>query len=270
LSSSNHETLVGLKTFYGSRDADENERDQNFERFYREMNRFSERWPKRSFKIISSYLDVDDDDEDSDLVNTVRLTVAWRLQDPERGQVAEGLSKVDATIYFYRENEMKIAYSTSQAWPRITTLNWHPLWGDRSIRIPEPNPRPQSGAHQSGLKVINSYWKQNGSVLALSGNPRDRDDPSLQMIYMSPSGQLSAQRIQKGTLLFGGRKSGNSYAGMAYAFSELCEPGAYKVKGAISKDKRTLTLSGKAPIYGPDCDFVGYRDSTLVFNLVRK
>ncbi|THD68136.1 MAG: hypothetical protein E7813_11585 [Bradyrhizobium sp.] len=111
-----------------------------------------------------------------------------------------------------------------------------------------------------GLKSVEPLWSHNGSVVRLIANGADR-----RFVYESPKNGLAAVGVGKGTLLFKGRRSGNSYSGDAYIFSH-CRPIAYKVSGAVSSDDRQVTMFGRAPIVNESCAVTSYRDDTLVFS----
>ncbi|MDI3561732.1 hypothetical protein [Bradyrhizobium sp. Arg816] len=129
------DALAQLKTYYRA-STDFDERDENFERFYRAKKQLVQEWPIRHFRVVSSKLA--EGDGDSDLVNILYTEVEWALADPRTGTKKKGTSKVDFTIYFYRENELHIAYGTSQAWPRITAERWQNISGDKSVTFPVP------------------------------------------------------------------------------------------------------------------------------------
>jgi hypothetical protein len=111
-----------------------------------------------------------------------------------------------------------------------------------------------------GLKSVEPLWTHNGSVMRLIANGGDR-----RFIYENPKDGLVAVGVEKGTLLFKGRRSGNSYSGNAYIFSH-CQPIAYEVSGTVSPDDRQITMYGRAPLVNESCVVAGYRDDTLVFN----
>src|SRR5262245_45534398 len=104
-----------------------------------------------------------------------------------------------------------------------------------------------------------SLWDHNGSVVVLEANGAAR-----KFLYRSPRPGLP---VASGTLLFSGKKDGNSYSGTAYVFSRKCGPLGYAVSGPVSDDQRTVTMYGKAPRVDSSCNVVAYRDDTLVFLL---
>jgi hypothetical protein len=108
-----------------------------------------------------------------------------------------------------------------------------------------------------------SIWVHNGSEISLvaSGNNR-------KLYYEKPRPTLAAQGVTRGTLLFDGRRNGNSYAGKAYVFSLGCPAVPYEVSGQVSSDERTINLAGRAPIRNKQCDVEGYRDDVLTFAFV--
>ena len=86
-----------------------------------------------------------------------------------------------------------------------------------------------------------SCWNHNGSIMRLkaSGNQR-------WFYYENPKSQLRRAGVTPGTLLFNGRKNGNSYSGTARRFSRFCvgNPLEYSVGGPVSGDQLRVTLMG--------------------------
>ena len=86
-----------------------------------------------------------------------------------------------------------------------------------------------------------SCWNHNGSIMRLkaSGNRR-------WFYYENPKPQLARAGVTPGTLLFDGRKNGNSYSGTARRFSRFCpgNPLEYSVGGPVSGDQLRVTLRG--------------------------
>src|SRR5947208_1099306 len=106
-----------------------------------------------------------------------------------------------------------------------------------------------------------SRWDHNGSLVSLSATGTRR-----QFHYQSPAADLLQIGVQPGTLLFDGRKVGNTYSGTAYVFSKVCGALPYATEGAVTPDQRTVTMYGKAPIVDSTCSVVQYRDDVLVFS----
>jgi tetratricopeptide (TPR) repeat protein len=83
-------------------------------------------------------------------------------------------------------------------------------------------------------------------------------------ISQQPRASLGGIGVSKGTLLFKGRKIGNTYAGKAFIYSK-CGAKVYDVTGPISDDQRQVTLYGRAPITDQRCNVRTYREDTLIF-----
>ena len=73
----------------------------------------------------------------------------------------------------------------------------------------------------------------------------------------------------KGSLLFEGTKSGDTYEGTAYVFSRHCGAHPYSVHGVVSFDSREVTLEGRAPAaFDATCGVTAYRQDFLRFTFV--
>lgn len=107
------------------------------------------------------------------------------------------------------------------------------------------------------LADANSYWEHNGSIVNLQDRGNGR-----WFYYHTPRNGLA---VQIGTLLFEGRKDGNTYTGTAYIFSPTCGKSGYRVKGSVSPNQTTIRLHGKAPRRDSNCKVIGYRNDELVF-----
>lgn len=110
------------------------------------------------------------------------------------------------------------------------------------------------------LTSTEPLWNHNGSVMRLIANGAER-----RFLYEMPREGLSSVGVSRGTLLFQGRKAGNSYSGTAYVFSQ-CGAQSYKVTGPVSDDQRQVTLVGRAPMLDGNCRVTRYRDDILVFS----
>lgn len=115
---------------------------------------------------------------------------------------------------------------------------------------------------KTGLRSAEPLWNHNGSTVRLIASGEDR-----RFVYESPKEGLAGVGVEKGTLLFRGKRNGGAYSGDAYIFSR-CGPKAYKVSGVVSQNDREITMRGRAPIVDGGCAVSGYRDDTLVFNFV--
>jgi hypothetical protein len=103
-----------------------------------------------------------------------------------------------------------------------------------------------------------SQWEHNGSIVTLRADGTERS-----FVYSSPRSGLP---VTAGTLLFKGKKDGDSYSGTAYSFSSRCRPIGYTVSGSVSSDQRTVTMYGKIPRRDGSCRTVKYDDDVLVFS----
>ncbi|MGP0060826.1 MAG: caspase domain-containing protein [Beijerinckiaceae bacterium] len=107
-------------------------------------------------------------------------------------------------------------------------------------------------------------WTHNGSTVILKAQGAER-----QFYYESPRPGLASIGVRKGTLLFSGKRTGDSYAGVAYIFNRFnraCPPHPYQVTGSVSNDQRSVTLYGKAPLVDSDCKVTNYKEDVLTFS----
>lgn len=106
-----------------------------------------------------------------------------------------------------------------------------------------------------------SYWEHNGSIMALEASGASRT-----FSYQQPRSGLP---VASGTVLFEGRRDGESYSGTAYLFSSRCGAIAYAVTGTVSPDERGVTMYGNAPSRDARCQVVGYKQDILQFNFLQ-
>lgn len=104
-----------------------------------------------------------------------------------------------------------------------------------------------------------SLWDHNGSTVTLEAGGNAR-----KFVYEKPREGLP---VSRGTVLFQGVRAGNEYKGKAFSFSQRCGKIAFDVSGPLSNDERGVTLYGKSPLRGPNCQTVGFKDEVLSFNL---
>lgn len=107
-----------------------------------------------------------------------------------------------------------------------------------------------------------SCWDHNGSLMRLkaSGNQR-------WMYYEAPRDVLRRAGVRRGTLLFDGRKNGNTYTGNARRFSRYCpgNPLVYQVSGPVSPNQTKITVYGEREVH-KRCQGTGrYKRDRLVF-----
>lgn len=121
----------------------------------------------------------------------------------------------------------------------------------------EAEPRPDIVAR------VSSRWDHNGSLMGLIANGAARS-----FVYLEPRTALVDRGVTRGTTLFEGQRTGNSYQGTAKIFrGATCGSFTYQVSGPVSADQRMVTMFGKAPRVDPNCNIVGWIDHRLEFKL---
>lgn len=115
--------------------------------------------------------------------------------------------------------------------------------------------------------IADSCWDHNGSVMRLVAANNQR-----WFYYENPKAVLREAGVAPGTLLFDGRKQGNSYIGTARRFSKYCpdKPLQYSVDGPVSRNQRQVTLRGSRPAFARCIIDQRYADDTLVFTYLRE
>ena len=111
--------------------------------------------------------------------------------------------------------------------------------------------------------AADSCWTHNGSLMRLEARGTER-----WFTYERPRRALRASGVRPGTLLFDGRKRGNTYTGTARVFSKHCpgNPLQYQVSGPVSRGQTRVTLYGDREIH-QRCQPTGrYREDVLVFD----
>lgn len=118
-----------------------------------------------------------------------------------------------------------------------------------------------AGQHKPGEGYsVSSYWNHNDSVMALSAQGDSRV-----FYYEKPREVIARAGVRRGTLLFKGRISGETYSGKAYLFSTKCAPIAYEVSGRVSPDFTRVELRGDRPVRDQNCRLTGTKPDRLVF-----
>ena len=86
-----------------------------------------------------------------------------------------------------------------------------------------------------------SCWTHNGSMMRLEDSGANR-----WMSYENPKASLLASGIQRGTLLFNGKKNGDWYSGLSRVFSKYCpgNPLEYYVEGPVLQNPLRITMTG--------------------------
>ncbi len=105
-----------------------------------------------------------------------------------------------------------------------------------------------------------SLWLHNGSFMRLEASGEKRV-----IRYDTPRKGMLAAGARRGTVLFEGRREGETYSGVAYVFAKGCPPSSYAVAGEVSADERRITMTGNAPRLDRSCRVTGTRADTLVF-----
>jgi hypothetical protein len=105
-----------------------------------------------------------------------------------------------------------------------------------------------------------SYWDHNGSRIRLTANGADR-----KFVYENPRIGMVDVGVKKGTVLFSGKRMGDSYVGSAFIFTPRCGAFEYPVVGIVSSDNSQVILHGRVPTNNGKCEIIGYKDDTLVF-----
>jgi len=113
-----------------------------------------------------------------------------------------------------------------------------------------------------------SIWNHNGSTMMLEANGN-----IVAFTYLQPRNLMAAQGVERGTVLFSGRRSRGGdlddwgYSGTAYIFSARCGKHSFSVKGSDLWDPfPKISLTGKAPrIDQQTCRQTGEREENLVF-----
>jgi hypothetical protein len=113
-----------------------------------------------------------------------------------------------------------------------------------------------------------SIWNHNGSTMMFIVN-----GGQAQFVYVQPRSLMAAQGVERGTVLFSGRRSrsgdldGWHYSGTAHIFSAKCGKHAFAVEGHDLWDPfPKIRLVGKAPrIDQQTCRQNGVREEKLEF-----
>jgi TIR domain len=122
---------------------------------------------------------------------------------------------------------------------------------------PKPEPNPPTGG--PWVPPPNrSYWEVDKSIVYQEATADER-----QLFYVEPSAEMRARGIEPGTLMFEGRKAGDSYTGKVYAYAPGCDPVSYEVSGPIL-DGPKIELIGKAPRIDHACRKLDVEDARLV------
>ena len=129
-----------------------------------------------------------------------------------------------------RAHAATLALSTSEA--RRRELESRLLSGANSFAAVQAPASPTCSGR--------TLWSHNGSTLYLIADGDKRE-----LHYLRPREGLVAENVQRGTLLFYGRRSGDRYDGVAYNFSRKCGVRSYQVSGVVDNNRR-IVLTGIA------------------------
>jgi hypothetical protein len=127
---------------------------------------------------------------------------------------------------------------------------------------PAPQPPPPPPPPPQPSMPSRSNWNHNGSTMTVvaQGN-------RLMIYYEQPRQGMINEGVRSGTLLFDGRRIGNSLSGTSYVFDRRCRPIPYSDEGEVSNGERQIILNGRrVPTQlSADCGVVGYRSDPSVF-----
>lgn len=125
---------------------------------------------------------------------------------------------------------------------------------DAALQGKSPPAPPAPSATDAGT------WEHNGSTLTMIADGDDR-----RLLYTEPRAGLTANGVEPGTLLFGGRMEGTSLVGRARIFTKRCGELSYAVRGAFENGGARLVLTGKVPRVDEACRPGRWADDRLVF-----
>lgn len=93
----------------------------------------------------------------------------------------------------------------------------------------------------AGVAAADSCWTHNGSMMRLQAQGENR-----WLSYQSPRQGMWNAEVQRGTLLFNGRKHGDWYSGLSRVFSGACpgSPLEYYVEGPVLQNPLRIVLRG--------------------------
>jgi hypothetical protein len=108
-----------------------------------------------------------------------------------------------------------------------------------------------------------TVWLHNDSEMRLFADGLNR-----RFVYEKPREGLVARGVRRGTLLFDGRKDGETYSGRSRIFSPKCGPLEYEVSGKVAADQRRVEMTGQRPIVDDKCRVTRTERDTLVFEFL--
>ena len=114
--------------------------------------------------------------------------------------------------------------------------------------------------------LADSFWEHNGSLMRLESDGSDKRVFS----YEQPSSRMRGAGVERGTVLFEGRRVGDDYVGTARVFSSNCGPLEYRVHGVVrsTEQQQSVVLYGTRERYNQQtCTGTGVMvEDRLVFN----
>jgi hypothetical protein len=248
----NEEALSRLKTFYLDTVSFYG-KEKAFQAILNEKTVIAAKWPKRRYTVSNTTVSCNEFVPDK--FCNVSATVDWAISNPDTGASKSGESQFNFGLnvwnmhYGYGGDRRDFDYGIGFG-PTIYTEAGRTLTNNCSDC--EPAKRSSEG----------TLWHHNGSTLTLKTNGTDR-----QFSYEEPRAGLEQRGVQKGTLLFRGKRVGDNYAGTAYIFTPNCGPRGYAVSGQVEAGDRKITMTGRAPRFDAQCKQIGDRDDNLTFSL---
>jgi hypothetical protein len=87
-------------------------------------------------------------------------------------------------------------------------------------------------------------------------------------IYYERKSEVLPSGPEAGMILFDGRRVGNRYEGIAQSIFGSCGLQTFHVTGGVSKDERTVVLTGESPVLNSECGVVGKQAERLTFRYI--
>jgi hypothetical protein len=106
-----------------------------------------------------------------------------------------------------------------------------------------------------------STWSHNRALVELVSSGNERIFRYLEMY-------ASSVPASPGDVVFRGQRVGRTYTGTAYLFSSHCGRIGYRVSGYVTNRETRVVLTGRAPRRNTQCQVIGYRIDTLVFDYI--
>ncbi len=110
-------------------------------------------------------------------------------------------------------------------------------------------------------RLNSSTWHHNGALVELVSLGNERIFRYLEMY-------ASTVPASPGDIVFRGRRVGFTYIGTAYLFSSRCGRIGYRVSGYITNGESRVVMTGRAPRRNAQCQVIGYRIDSLVFDYI--